>query len=59
MEHATGDGRVYWYNTTTKQSAWERPTELQADRRVAPDGASYTFAEFTNHYGVAAAAGMW
>ena len=28
-------------------------------RAVAPDGASYTFAEFTNHYGVAVAAGMW
>ncbi|KAG8953364.1 hypothetical protein FRC03_011795 [Tulasnella sp. 419] len=29
-EHRTADGRLYWYNNTTKASSWEKPEELKS-----------------------------
>lgn len=28
-EHKSPDGRVYYYNSITKQSSWEKPDELK------------------------------
>jgi hypothetical protein len=33
-EHKTGDGNTYFYNELTKESAWERPAEM--DRAFSP-----------------------
>lgn len=32
--HRTAEGKVYYYNTATKQSAWEKPDELKSDAEV-------------------------
>eukprot|EP00123_Amoebidium_parasiticum_P017142 comp23725_c1_seq2/m.40898 comp23725_c1_seq2/g.40898 ORF comp23725_c1_seq2/g.40898 comp23725_c1_seq2/m.40898 type:complete len:809 (-) comp23725_c1_seq2:212-2638(-) len=29
-EHKTGDGKVYWHNSITKESVWEKPKELKS-----------------------------
>eukprot|EP00095_Tigriopus_kingsejongensis_P002696 maker-scaffold1646_size32207-snap-gene-0.9 protein:Tk02696 transcript:maker-scaffold1646_size32207-snap-gene-0.9-mRNA-1 annotation:"pre-mrna-processing factor 40-like protein a" len=31
-EHKSPDGRTYYYNTATKQSAWEKPEELKTEK---------------------------
>jgi hypothetical protein len=30
----TAEGKIYYYNTATKQSAWEKPDELKSDAEV-------------------------
>ena len=30
-EHKSPDGRIYFYNTVTKQSAWEKPSCLKSE----------------------------
>lgn len=34
-EHKSPDGRIYYYNTVTKQSAWEKPDELKTPAEVS------------------------
>ncbi|KIJ55313.1 hypothetical protein M422DRAFT_199451 [Sphaerobolus stellatus SS14] len=29
-EHRNAEGRTYWYNTTTKESVWEKPDDLKS-----------------------------
>lgn len=33
-EHKAPDGRSYYYNSVTKQSAWEKPDELKTKTEV-------------------------
>lgn len=33
-EHKSPDGRTYYYNSITKQSAWEKPDELKTASEV-------------------------
>lgn len=33
-EHKSPDGRTYYYNSITKQSAWEKPDELKTSAEV-------------------------
>lgn len=33
-EHKAPDGRTYYYNNITKQSAWEKPDELKTNAEV-------------------------
>ena len=33
-EHKAADGRIYYYNTETKQSTWEKPDELKSKAEV-------------------------
>lgn len=33
-EHKSPDGRTYYYNSITKQSAWEKPDELKTNAEV-------------------------
>lgn len=33
-EHKAPDGRTYYYNSNTKQSAWEKPDELKTPSEV-------------------------
>lgn len=33
-EHTAPDGRTYYYNNITKQSAWEKPDELKTNAEV-------------------------
>lgn len=33
-EHKAPDGRSYYYNSVTKQSAWEKPEELKTKTEV-------------------------
>lgn len=33
-EHKSPDGRTYYYNSITKQSAWEKPDELKTTAEV-------------------------
>lgn len=35
-EHKSPDGRTYYYNSLTKQSAWEKPDELKTTAEVIP-----------------------
>ncbi|KAL4175088.1 hypothetical protein KRP22_000061 [Phytophthora ramorum] len=37
--HVTKEGRTYFYNRTTKQSAWEKPEDFDGDEPPAPFGA--------------------
>lgn len=39
-EHKSPDGRVYYYNTVTKQSAWEKPDELKTPAEVSATNVS-------------------
>lgn len=34
-EHKSPDGRTYYYNSITKQSAWEKPDELKTSAEVS------------------------
>lgn len=34
-EHKSPDGRTYYYNSITKQSAWEKPDELKTIAEVS------------------------
>ncbi|XP_069509983.1 pre-mRNA-processing factor 40 homolog B isoform X2 [Ambystoma mexicanum] len=34
-EHKSPDGRTYYYNSDTKQSTWEKPTELKSKTELA------------------------
>lgn len=34
-EHKAGDNRVYYYNTVTRQSAWDKPDELKSPAEVS------------------------
>ncbi|KAL4022264.1 hypothetical protein IC575_015991 [Cucumis melo] len=58
QEHASADGRRYYYNKKTKQSSWEKPLELmtpleRADASTvwkeftAPDGRKYYYNKVT------------
>lgn len=46
-EHRTADGRVYYYNSRTLQSTWERPKEMDQVpppmQGMPPPGTSYKF----------------
>lgn len=33
-EHKAPDGRIYYYNSVTKQSLWEKPDELKTAAEV-------------------------
>lgn len=33
-EHKSLDGKIYFYNTETKQSTWEKPDELKSPAEV-------------------------
>lgn len=33
-EHKAPDGRLYYYNSVTKQSAWDKPDELKTKSEV-------------------------
>ena len=33
-EHKSPDGRVYFYNTVTKQSVWEKPDDLKSSTEL-------------------------
>lgn len=35
-EHKAKDGRVYFFNTRTKQSSWEKPKEVRTLTKEAP-----------------------
>ncbi|GAO49401.1 hypothetical protein G7K_3551-t1 [Saitoella complicata NRRL Y-17804] len=37
VEHSTAEGRVYYYNSDTKQSVWEKPDELRTPAERALD----------------------
>lgn len=39
-EHKAPDGRTYYYNNITKQSAWEKPDELKTNSEVRLRNAS-------------------
>lgn len=41
-EHKAPDGRTYYYNSLTKQSAWEKPDELKTPAEVS------SFTNFSN-----------
>lgn len=44
-EHATKEGRVYYYNRSTKQSSWEKPADFDGESTVdAKTGATATAA---------------
>ncbi|KAJ3172149.1 PRP40 pre-mRNA processing factor 40 [Geranomyces variabilis] len=47
--HTTSDGKVYYFNTKTKQSSWEKPDALktEAERAVKP----HTWKEYTTDEG--------
>lgn len=49
QEHATSDGRRYYYNKKTKQSSWEKPVELMTPLERAD--ASTVWKEFTTPEG--------
>lgn len=49
QEHATPDGRRYYYNKKTKQSSWEKPLELMSPIERAD--ASTVWKEFTTPEG--------
>lgn len=36
-EHTAPDGRIYYYNSVTKQSLWEKPDELKTAAEVRVD----------------------
>lgn len=33
-EHKSPDGRVYYYNSVSKQSSWEKPDDLKTPAEV-------------------------
>jgi pre-mRNA-processing factor 40 len=33
-EHKAPDGRIYYYNSETKQSSWQKPNELKTNAEV-------------------------
>jgi hypothetical protein len=33
-EHKAPDGRIYYYNSETKQSSWQKPDELKTKAEV-------------------------
>ena len=37
-EHKAPDGRLYYYNTETKQSSWSKPEELMSKAEVRQGG---------------------
>ncbi|KAI8050250.1 hypothetical protein BDF22DRAFT_696288 [Syncephalis plumigaleata] len=52
-EHKAPDGKIYYYNRVTKQSAWEKPDELKSsDEKTATDSAwvEYTAAGGKKYY---------
>ncbi|KAL1194306.1 Pre-mRNA-processing protein 40A [Cardamine amara subsp. amara] len=49
QEHASADGRKYYYNKRTKQSSWEKPLELMTPLERAD--ASTVWKEFTTAEG--------
>ncbi|XP_022941011.1 pre-mRNA-processing protein 40A-like [Cucurbita moschata] len=49
QEHASADGKRYYYNKKTKQSSWEKPLELMTPLERAD--ASTVWKEFTSPYG--------
>lgn len=44
-EHKSPDGRTYYYNSVTKQSAWEKPDELKTIAEVISPSRMVTFRE--------------
>ena len=42
-EHRAPDGRSYFFNTTTKQSVWEKPEELKSHAEVSGDAKQSLF----------------
>lgn len=39
-EHFTKEGRVYYYNRSTKQSSWERPADFDGEASAGGEGAA-------------------
>ena len=33
-EHKAPDGRIYFYNSVTKESSWEKPDDLKSPQEV-------------------------
>jgi hypothetical protein len=42
-EHKAGDNRIYYYNSITKQSSWEKPDELKTPAEARFNNAKKKF----------------
>ena len=51
VTHKTADGREYYHNTATNQTAWEKPIELKSDQEKALAAAATDWQEFTTSAG--------
>ncbi|KAI8809023.1 hypothetical protein BJ742DRAFT_805967 [Cladochytrium replicatum] len=49
QSHTNADGKMYWFNTITKQSTWEKPEELKTPLEIAL--ASLPWKEYTTKEG--------